>query len=148
MQFIRIIATFIWLLALCCFTNISTNKMKTDSVLTCKHGGLAFIYRDKHTVEIKESGQKQPFEYLVCTIHIRGTLMTLAIIYHPPYSTANQVTIPMFIDEFTQFHPGILVKYTNVITLSDFNLHLDTTDPDAAIFMLNFSGYWMLMHRS
>ena len=40
----------------------------------------------------------------------------------------------MFIDEFTQFLPGILVKYRNVITLGDFNLHLDTTDPDAAIF--------------
>ena len=96
--------------------------------------GLAFIYRDKHTVEIKENGQKKSFEYLVCTIRIQGILVTLAIIYHPPYSTTNRVTIPMFIDEFTQFLPGILVKYRNLITLGDFNLHLDTTDPDAAIF--------------
>ena len=40
MRFTGIDATFIWLLALCCFTNTSTNNMKADSVLTYSAGDL------------------------------------------------------------------------------------------------------------
>ena len=77
-------------------------KIVTYNRQTRRGGGVALIHSDKHIVNVKESGQKKSFEYLVCTIRIRGTVVTRVIIYHPPYSPGNRVTNPMFIDEISQ----------------------------------------------
>ena len=99
-----------------------------------KGGGLALVYKDKYIVETLEKGQKKSFEYLICSIRIRGTAVTSVIIYHPPYSGVNRVTVPTFIDEFIQFLPNIIINYKNTLILGDFNLHLDTDDPNAGVF--------------
>ena len=111
-------------------------------------GGLALIYKDKYIVNTMEKGQMRSFEYLVCTIRIRGTVITLVIIYHPPYSRASCVIIPIFIDEITEFLPNVLVKYTNIIMLGDFNLHLDSDDPDAVLFSDILDAMGLIPHIS
>ena len=71
---------------------------------------------------------------MLCSILINGNIVTLAVIYHPPYSKNNPVTASAFIDDFTQFLPDLLTEHKNVILLGDFNIHLDTDDPNATMF--------------
>lgn len=97
-------------------------------------GGLALIHKDKHAVRILESGHKQSFEYMICSIIIDGSVVTLVMIYHPPYSSNNPITPTTFIDQFSQFIPNILTEKDNVMILGDFNLHMDTEDPDPMVF--------------
>ena len=117
----------------CCQFNNSGYRILTYSRQS-RTGGLALIYKDKHNVEELEKGQKQSFEYLICSIKLRGTATTLAIICHPGYSKVSRVTVTTFIDELTQFIPKIIMNYKNAIILGDFNLHLDTDDPNAGMF--------------
>ena len=111
-------------------------KIITYNRQTRRGGGVALIYSDKHIVNVKESGQKKSFEYLVCTICIRGTVVALIIVYHPPYSPGNRVTNPMFIDEISQFLLGIIksIKTLSSPVTSIFHLD-DSSDPDAVLFL-------------
>ena len=106
-------------------------KIITYSRQSRSGGGLALIYKDKYVVEELEKGQNKSFEYLICSIKIRGTTVTLVIIYHPGYSKACPVTVTTFIDEFVQFIPNIIMNFKNTVILGDFNLHLDTNEPSA-----------------
>ena len=59
-------------------------------------------------------------------------MIPIVTIYHPQYSRKSRLTIPMFIDEFL---PDILVMYSNILMVGDFNFHLDNrNDPDAVQF--------------
>ena len=123
-------------------------KMLTYNRQVRTGGGLALIYKDKYIVNTMEKGQMRSYEYLVCTIRIRGTVITLVIIYHPSFSRASRITIPIFIDEITEFLPNVLVKYTNIIMLGDFNLHLDSDDPDAVLFSDILDAMGLIPHIS
>ena len=89
----------------------------------------------RYIVDIKEKGHSNSFEHLICSIRVKGTTITIVMIYHPPYSPAAQVTNAQFVKDFAHFLPDVLVKYNNILMLGDFNLHLDNPDdPDATLF--------------
>ena len=103
----------------CCQFNTDGYRLLVQNRQIYTGGGLALIYKDKYIAEVKSKGKLTSCQYMVCTIRIRGTIITLVIICHPPYSKASRVT--MFIDEFVDFITGILVKYPNIVMLGDFN---------------------------
>ena len=122
----------IW--AECSQFNRDGYKIKTAHRINRAGGGIAVIYKDQLKVDLIDSGNSLSFQYMVCVICIDNTVLTLLALYHPPYSKKNPVTVSMFIDEFTQFLPDYLVKYKNLVVLGDFNLHLETEEPDVRLF--------------
>ena len=63
-----------------------------------------------------------------------GKIITLIIIYRPPYSTSHPVTI-MFIDKFTMWIRDLLTTDSNIL-LGDFNMQTNRNDTDADIKIL------------
>lgn len=118
----------------CCQFNTDGYSIVTANRNNRKGGGLALIHKEGYTVKIIESGQKQSFEYLLCSVVIQNNIVTLAMIYRPPHSEKNPCTSLMFIDDFTQFLPDILTEHKNIVILGDFNLHLEADDPDSRVF--------------
>ena len=56
-------------------------------------------------------------------------------IYHPPYSTKNQITNKIFIDDYIDHTTNLLSYHSNNIILRDFDLHVSKDDDtDATIF--------------
>jgi len=92
------------------------------------------ICKEENTVKIIESYQKRSFEYLLCSIVIKGNKVTIARIYRPPYSKKKPSTSSMFIDNLAQFLQDMLIEHNNIVILGYLNLHLETGDPNAMVF--------------
>lgn len=64
------------------------------------------------------------------------TVLNVLAVYRPPYSVKTGNTLPLFIDDFTEFITDFLSTNDNVIILGDFNIHVDDeSDPDTQIFL-------------
>ena len=59
--------------------------------------------------------------------------LTVLVIYHPPYSDQSQITNHEFLNEFTDWIAEYIMNDTNVIILSDFNLHVNGSNDDDAM---------------
>ena len=70
-------------------------------------------------------------------------------IYHPPYSTVNQCTNAMFLDEFTEWLPDQLAKYKNVLIMGDINFPLNNIDdPDATTLKDTLDALGLKIHNN
>ena len=59
------------------------------------------------------------FGYAIWGIQLKGTKMTIIVIYRPPYSTMNQETIHSFFEKFTDWMATKSNEYNNIIVLGD-----------------------------
>ncbi len=118
----------------CCQLNRDGYKILTSNHQTRRGGGLALVYKDSNTANVQSAGVKNSFEYMICTMTLKGFILTVILIYHPPYSKRNPITNSTFIDEFSQFLSETLPSHRNAIILGDYNLHLDSEYADAAVF--------------
>ena len=60
----------------------------------------------------------------------------IACVYHPPSTSAGQVTDSIFIEEFLDLVEDLVTKHKNLVILGDFNLHVnDPSATDAIIFI-------------
>ncbi len=87
----------------CCQLNRDGYKILTSNRQTRRGGGLALVYKDSNTANVQSAGVKDSFEYMICTMTLKGFILTVILIYHPPYSNRNPITNSTFIDEFSQF---------------------------------------------
>ena len=72
------------------------------------------------------------FQLAIWKVSCKLYAIIIICIYLPSYSTVNQCTNAMFLDDFTEWLPDQLVKYKNVIIVGGINFHLDSIDdPDA-----------------
>ena len=99
-------------------------------------GGLAIICKSHLQIKQLDSWSKSSFEYLVCRIVGMSVAVTTVAIYHPPNLATNNSTNAKFIDEFTEYLADSIMTYNNIVTLGDFNLHInDQEDLDTGIFI-------------
>ena len=104
------------------------------------------IYKEENTIKIIDSGQKRSFEYLVCSIVIKGNMVTIAKIYLPPYSKKKLITTSMFIDDLVQLFQDILTEHKTIFILGNLNLHLETDDPDVMVFSDIVAAMGLIAH--
>ena len=99
-------------------------------------GGLALIHKNNIKVKDIDKGFCRSFEYAVWKIGMRSTTATIHAIYHPPYSTKNQGTNTMFLDDLTECLTTSLVRDDNLLLVGDFNMHVNNIeDPDATTLL-------------
>ena len=65
------------------------------------------------------------FEHAIWSTKIRNKDYTLIGIYHPPQGAQQAITNSNFITEFTEFLTDVTSKHNNIITMGDFNIHMD-----------------------
>ena len=73
------------------------------------------------------------FEAAKWKVSLPGKSITVIAVYRPPYSKAFQMTISMFMDEFTAWIADQLTTESNILLLGDFNMQTNKMDTDADI---------------
>lgn len=68
--------------------------------ITSKGGGLALFYRKAFTITAMPGPSFQSFEHIDLSITYEKLNFQMVLIYRPPPSTKNKLTIPMFFDDF------------------------------------------------
>ena len=97
-----------------------------DRLKNTSRGGLALIYDNGDKVEFIETNPRPTFETSIWRITIKGMVkpMVLVGIYHPPPSEINWYSAQEFINNFLDFYVKLSAKFTNIIFLGDFNIHV------------------------
>ena len=70
-------------------------------------------------------------EYTKWKVTLVNSFLNILGVYRPPDGS-----IPQFLDNFTELLVDIVASNTNLVTLGDFNIHVnDVNDPNASIFL-------------
>jgi hypothetical protein len=95
-------------------------------------GGVALTCRVGINMRRLLSGAMRSFEYGVWQLVFKSMTIHCVGIYRPPIlATPNQ-----FVNEFFPFMEDIVAKYSNLVVLGDFNLHINDTTSS----ILNFNN--------
>ena len=84
-------------------------------------GGVAVIYKD--SVSVKNLSRKwenintAQFEFLCCQINISNRQFNLHVIYRPPPSTKNQLSVAKFFDEWSLYLDQMLLDPNEVMMM-------------------------------
>lgn len=92
-------------------------------------GGVALIYSTslkivQHTI----TTQYTQFEVMSVLISNRNKNINMCIIYRPPTSTTNGLSLREFMDEWQQFISTLTISNSELLLVGDVNIHLDKTD--------------------
>ena len=85
---------------------------------------MALVYGNMPNVTKINEANKRKFQFAIWKVSCKVYTIIVIGIYHPPYSTVNQCTNAMFLDEFTEWLPYQSAKYKNVVIVGDINFHL------------------------
>ena len=111
--------------------DLNYDGLKLDAVNRLngkKGGGIALVYRSYcNSVKIK-SPKYSSFEHALWKLSCKGIHFTVLGIYHPPYSSINNITDNQFLDDFLDLLGNTMANYSNVVVLGDLNIHLNKTD--------------------
>ena len=116
--------------------------------ITSKGGGLALFYRKAFTITAMPGPSFQSFEHIDLSITYEKLNFQMVLIYRPPPSTKNKLTIPMFFDDFHKLLDTLDDYYQRpVILAGDFNLHLDNPqDSNVSRFLDILDSVNLLQH--
>ena len=92
---------------------------------------------------------KRSFQFAIWKVSCKEYAISIFGVYHPPYSTVNQFTNAMFLDEFVELLPDQLVKYKNVVIMVDINFCLNNVDdPDASTLRDTLDALGLKIHNN
>ena len=89
-------------------------KMGVSNRTNRLRAGLAIITKSQLGQHKIEEGQKKSFQYAILKITTKHHMMTVVVIYHPPYSTQHPITNTIFLDEITEWLPQVLTSHNNI----------------------------------
>ena len=93
-------------------------------------GGIALICKSTLKTKHIRVGTKQSFEYSIWSIQTTNQAICLVAIYRP-----LDLSLPWFLDDFTEFMVDIIADSSNIVVMGDFNIHVNCDDdPNAVIF--------------
>lgn len=112
-------------------------------------GGVAVIFKSALQLKVVATSKEKEFsqfEYMDCSVSVRGYTTRLAIIYRPPPSKGNSLSATAFLEEEW---PTFLSKYVtidkNIILVGDLNFHLDVPSNRESLRLSNFLAFLMLV---
>ena len=110
-------------------------------------GGIALVYKSKYNSKTVRNGKTRSFEYGIWHISSANMNLSIAAIYHPPYTNKNHITNNMFIDDFTDWLVKEIMLHDNLLILGDFNLHINDLDnPNTDIFFDTVTAIGLNQH--
>ena len=112
----------------CTSLNSRSLRIDTSHGIGQQGGGLALVYSNMLNVTEIDEANNRSFQFAIWKVSCKVYIIIIIGIYHPPYSTVNQCTNAMFLEEFTEWLPDQLAKYKNVLIVGDINFHLNNVD--------------------
>ena len=95
-------------------------------------GGLAVIYKDNIDIKLLSSNGYRSFEHMEFFMRTVSKCIRLCVVYCPPPSAANGLTIKLFMDEFTTLLTHLNASSGHLLIIGDFNFHLDDRTSSSA----------------
>ena len=109
----------------CCDLNVAPLSISSSPRIAKSGGGIALVINDlKMEAKLEYSKIWESFEAAIWTLKHNTKTFTVFGIYHPP-SSASGHTNQKFIDEFVDFLEENLPKFSNIIIMGDFNIHIN-----------------------
>ena len=79
--------------------------MDTSNRIGQQGEGMALVYGNMLNVTKFDEANNRTFQFAIWKVFCKAYTISIIDIYHPPYSTINQCTNAMFLDEFTEWLP-------------------------------------------
>lgn len=110
-------------------------------------GGTGLIFRDSLHVKMVDVGGKDSFEFSEWLVSCLGCSWRLLIVCHPPYFTEHNVTVSVFLREFSDYLKLFVLSKEQILIASDFNIHVDDTrNVDAVTFLDVLKSFGLHQH--
>jgi len=87
-------------------------------------GGVGFVLAKSIEAEEIPVEEYTTFETLAIKVKCKRPMVVM-LVYRPPPSPRNNLTLPAFIDEFTEYLAEATTKHKEIMVIGDFNLHWD-----------------------
>ena len=100
-------------------------------------GGVALVVCTGLITKKVASGAKTSFEFGEYIVRSDNTRLGVVILYRPPYSEENSVTVSTFLREVTEYLETIVMSNEPVLITGDFNIHVDVPDDANTIKFLD-----------
>ena len=90
-----------------------------------KGGGVALIYKDTYSVNVKHVERHTSFECLHVKVTVNSVLLRLLVIYSHLPKSGNAAEGDLFLSEFSEMMDSLLLCSGKVFIIGDFNYHVD-----------------------
>ena len=108
--------------------------------LTGRGGGVAILYRQHLKVRQCKLRSFTTFDNIEVCLAVGKRTVRLSVLYRPPPSQKNRLTVVDFLAEFTDFLSDDSLPAENTILVGDLNFHMDKPDDtDTRRFIQLFS---------
>jgi exonuclease III len=92
------------------------------------YGGIAVLCKRSLDVKITVPEQCKSFECMEALFTCDGTCVRLIVIYRPPPSKKNNLTVKDFMTDFSTYLETHVITTGKLVILGDFNFHMDKCD--------------------
>lgn len=100
------------------------------------HGGVAVLHKSNIKIKTISQYSSKNFENCVITFILDSKPVDMIVVYRPPPSAKNHLSIGGFLEEFGTLMFSYVTSNKAIIVLGDFNFHVDTHgDRDALQFI-------------
>ena len=72
------------------------------------------------------------FEFTDSTLNYASTSLRMVVVYRPPPSPKNRLSVTLFLDEFSSLLEKLIISTAPLVITGDFNFHLDSPSDRAA----------------
>lgn len=101
-------------------------------------GGLAVLHKSNFKVEYEKNNfHFKSFEHMELLLLSSSPSTRFIIVYRPPPSTTNHLTLSLFFEEFASFLEYLVPSTGQIFVCGDFNLHVDDPSDYAALRFLD-----------
>lgn len=111
-------------------------------------GGVALLFKSslKYKCATQDNIPKS-FEFLEVTLYTQGCPTQLIVIYRPPPSAKNKLTVTQFYTEFSSFLEEKVLSTGRLCIVGDFNFHVDNSEnKDATKFVNLLESFDLIQH--
>ena len=110
--------------------------MLTSNRTGRKGGGVTLIVKSHLKVKKNGEGQLRSYQFCKWQVQIHYTIITLVLMYQPPYNNKTKITNAEFMDEYTDWRAETSANDKNLLICDDYNLHVNNpNDEDATNFL-------------
>ena len=99
-------------------------------------GGVGLLYKKGIKMKTRLCDKFTSFEWLDATFVNLKTVRVI-VVYRPPPSSANGITVGMFMDEFSALLEEVSVSTNELLIVGDFNFHMDDANNAQAVQFKN-----------